>query len=139
MRCIAGWMATFSIHSTDLTTYSTGMSGLWVNLQRGFRKISLRILQVLPVLRAVWQRRAGRGWGWPRAGSTGPGLKQLSRERVGQETGKLLLARRASDGIGDMNEAGVSEVLFGERPDAELVARVAAIDEANGLRQRTCR
>jgi poly(A) polymerase len=58
------------------------------------------------------------------------GLKQLSRERVGQETGKLLLARRASDAIGDMNEAGVSEVLFGERLDAKMVARVAAIDEA---------
>jgi poly(A) polymerase len=61
------------------------------------------------------------------------GLKQLSRERVGQEMGKLLLARRASDGIGYMNEAGVSEELFGEMPDADLVARVAAIDEANGL------
>jgi poly(A) polymerase len=61
------------------------------------------------------------------------GLKQLSRERVGQEMGKLLLARRASDGIGYLNEAGVSEELFGEMPDADLVARMAAIDEANGL------
>ncbi len=61
------------------------------------------------------------------------GLRQLSRERVGQEMGKLLMARRASDGIDFMNEAGVSEALFGERLDAAMVARVAAIDEANDL------
>ena len=61
------------------------------------------------------------------------GLRQLSRERVGQEMGKLLMARRASDGIDFMSEAGVSEALFGERLDAAMVARVAAIDEAHDL------
>jgi poly(A) polymerase len=61
------------------------------------------------------------------------GLKQLSRERVGQEMAKLLMARRASDGIDFMNEARVSEELFGELLDAEAVARIAAIDDANDL------
>jgi poly(A) polymerase len=61
------------------------------------------------------------------------GLKQLSRERVGQEMRKLLLARGAARAAGLMNGAGVSEVLFGRELDYAVLERLAAIDAANGL------
>ena len=61
------------------------------------------------------------------------GLKQLSRERAGQEMRKLLLARGAARAAGLMNGAGVSEVLFGRELDYAVLERLAAIDAANGL------
>ena len=61
------------------------------------------------------------------------GLNQLSRERIGQEMRKLLLANRAGHTAGLMNEAGVSKVLFGCDLDADLLSRVIDIDRANGL------
>ena len=61
------------------------------------------------------------------------GLKQLSRERVGQEMKKLLLAKGAARAAGLMNDAGVSQVLFARELDDSLLARLAAIDAANGL------
>ena len=61
------------------------------------------------------------------------GLNQLSRERIGQEMRKLLLANGAGHTAGLMNEAGVSKVLFGCDLDADLLSRVIAIDRANGL------
>jgi poly(A) polymerase len=61
------------------------------------------------------------------------GLKQLSRERVGQEMRKLLLAKGAAPAARHMNDAGVSEVLFGRELDDATLKRLAAIDAANGL------
>lgn len=61
------------------------------------------------------------------------GLEQLSRERVGQEMKKLMLAKGAARAAGLMNGAGVSEVLFGCHLAADLLDRVVTIDEANGL------
>ena len=61
------------------------------------------------------------------------GLKQLSRERVGQEMRKLLLAKGAAPAARHMNDTGVSEVLFGRELDYAVLERLAAIDAANGL------
>jgi len=61
------------------------------------------------------------------------GLTQLSRERVGQEMRKLLLAKGAARAAGLMNATGVSEALFGCNLDEAMLARLAAIDHANGL------
>jgi poly(A) polymerase len=54
------------------------------------------------------------------------GLKQLSRERVGQETCKLLCGRRAGEVAVLMNEAGINRTLFATDMDAELLASVIA-------------
>ncbi len=52
------------------------------------------------------------------------GLKQLSRERIGQETRKLLCGRRADEVAVLMNAAGINRTLFGVEMDAELLASV---------------
>ncbi|MEO1159829.1 MAG: CCA tRNA nucleotidyltransferase [Pseudomonadota bacterium] len=52
------------------------------------------------------------------------GLKQLSRERVGQETCKLLCGRRAGEVAVLMNDAGINRTLFGSDMDADLLASV---------------
>jgi len=52
------------------------------------------------------------------------GLKQLSRERIGQETCKLLCGRRAGEVAVLMNAAGINRTLFGVDMDAELLASV---------------
>jgi poly(A) polymerase len=61
------------------------------------------------------------------------GLNKLSRERVGQEMKKLLLAKGAAQAAGLMNGAGVSQVLFGRDLDDAVLERLAAIDAANAL------
>ena len=61
------------------------------------------------------------------------GLRQLSRERVGQEMKKLLVAKGAARAAGLMDDAGVSKVLFDRDLDVPMLARLAAIDAANGL------
>ncbi len=61
------------------------------------------------------------------------GLGQLSRERVGQEMSKLLLAGGAGDAAELMNRTGVSSALFGSLLNAARLARVVAIDAANQL------
>jgi poly(A) polymerase len=61
------------------------------------------------------------------------GLKQLSRERIGQEMKKLLLAKGAARAAGLMNEAGVSEALFGRKLDDAMLQQLAEIDVHNGL------
>ena len=50
------------------------------------------------------------------------GLRQLSRERIGQEFGKLLIGERAPEVAALMNAAGVSQTLF----DADLSDRLLA-------------
>lgn len=52
------------------------------------------------------------------------GLKQLSRERVGQEMRKLLLAKGAVHAVELMNEAGVSATLFDTELNATLIRQV---------------
>lgn len=52
------------------------------------------------------------------------GLKQLSRERIGQETCKLLCGRRAGEVAVLMNAAGINRTLFGVDMDAALLASV---------------
>lgn len=54
------------------------------------------------------------------------GLKQLSRERIGQETCKLLCGRRAGEVAVLMNEAGINRTLFATDMDAELLTSVIA-------------
>ena len=54
------------------------------------------------------------------------GLKQLSRERIGQETCKLLCGRRAGEVVVLMNAAGINRTLFGVDMDAELLVSVIA-------------
>ncbi|WP_108881098.1 CCA tRNA nucleotidyltransferase [Anderseniella sp. Alg231-50] len=54
------------------------------------------------------------------------GLKQLSRERVGQETCKLLCGRRAGEVAVLMNDTGINRTLFGADMDAVLLASVIA-------------
>lgn len=61
------------------------------------------------------------------------GLRQLSRERVGQEMRKLLVAKGAARAAGLMNGTGVSNMLFGRSLDDAVLARLAAIDAANWL------
>jgi len=61
------------------------------------------------------------------------GLKQLSRERVGQETCKLLCGRRAGDVAVLMNEAGINRTLFGTDMDAELLVSVIALAGSLGF------
>ncbi|MEE4237987.1 MAG: CCA tRNA nucleotidyltransferase [Anderseniella sp.] len=61
------------------------------------------------------------------------GLKQLSRERIGQEMRKLLVAKGAARAAGLMNEAGVSGALFGRKLDDAMLQQLAEIDVANGL------
>jgi poly(A) polymerase len=61
------------------------------------------------------------------------GLKQLSRERVGQEMRKLLMAKGAARAAAEMNRAGVSEALFACKLDDAVLQRLAGIDTANGL------
>ena len=61
------------------------------------------------------------------------GLKQLSRERVGQETCKLLFGRRAGDVAVLMNEAGINRTLFGTDMDAELLVSVIALAGSLGF------
>jgi poly(A) polymerase len=58
------------------------------------------------------------------------GLKQLSRERVGQEFRKLLLAPRAGEAARLMNTAGVSKVLFGVDLNDAMICGVRACAEA---------
>ncbi len=53
------------------------------------------------------------------------GLKQLSRERIGQETRKLLCGRRAGEVAVLMNDAGINRTLFGTDMDADLLAAVS--------------
>ncbi len=54
------------------------------------------------------------------------GLKKLSRERVGQETRKLLCGKRAGEVALLMNEAGINQTVFGPRMDHELLSAVAS-------------
>jgi poly(A) polymerase len=54
------------------------------------------------------------------------GLKKLSRERVGQETRKLLCGKRAGEVALLMNEAGINQTLFGSTMDHELLSAVGA-------------
>lgn len=54
------------------------------------------------------------------------GLNQLSRERIGQETCKLLCGARAGEVAVLMNDAGINRTLFGVDMDAELLASVIA-------------
>jgi poly(A) polymerase len=61
------------------------------------------------------------------------GLKQLSRERIGQETRKLLCGARAGEVAVLMNEAGINRTLFGTDMDAELLASVIARAGSLGL------
>ena len=61
------------------------------------------------------------------------GLEQLSRERVGQEMRKLLLAGGAGDSADLMNRTNVSKALFAAPLDAAHLARVIEVDEAHGL------
>lgn len=61
------------------------------------------------------------------------GLKQLSRERVGQETCKLLCGRRAGEVAVLMNGAGINRTLFGADMDAALLAAVIARAGALGV------
>lgn len=55
------------------------------------------------------------------------GLKQLSRERIGQEICKLLCGSRAGEVAGLMNEAGINRTLFGTDMDARLLSSVKDI------------
>ncbi|MEM7636173.1 MAG: CCA tRNA nucleotidyltransferase [Pseudomonadota bacterium] len=61
------------------------------------------------------------------------GLKQLSRERIGQETRKLLCGRRAGEVVKMMNEAGINRTLFGADMDAALLASVIALAGSQGI------
>lgn len=61
------------------------------------------------------------------------GLKQLSRERIGQETCKLLFGARAGEVAVLMNDAGINRTLFGVDMDAELLASVIARAGSLGL------
>lgn len=61
------------------------------------------------------------------------GLKRLSRERVGQETCKLLCGRRAGEVAVLMNEAGINRTLFAIDMDDELLASVIALAGSLGL------
>ncbi len=61
------------------------------------------------------------------------GLKQLSRERIGQEIRKLLRGRRAGDVAGLMNEAGINQSLFGIDMDACLLRLLATLTAAQGI------
>lgn len=59
------------------------------------------------------------------------GLARLSRERVGQELRKLLLATGASRAAHVMNATGVSQALFEQDMDVGMLERLAKIDTAN--------
>lgn len=61
------------------------------------------------------------------------GLNQLSRERIGQETRKLLYGGRAGEVALLMNEAGINGTLFGTDMDAGLLVAVIARAQALGL------
>ncbi len=61
------------------------------------------------------------------------GLKQLSRERIGQEMRKLLMAKRAVCAVRLMNQTGVGMALFNTDVDADSLECVVAIDAAHEL------
>ncbi len=61
------------------------------------------------------------------------GLKKLSRERIGQETRKLLGGKRAGEVALLMNEAGINQALFGSTMDHELLSAVAAYARSVGV------
>jgi len=61
------------------------------------------------------------------------GLKQLSRERIGQEMRKLLMAKRAVCAVRLMNQTGVGMALFSTDVDADSLECVVAIDAAHEL------
>ncbi len=61
------------------------------------------------------------------------GLLQLSRERVGQEMRKLLLAKGAAVAVGLMNSIGVSETLFDCNLDAATLNRIVVLDGVHEL------
>lgn len=60
-------------------------------------------------------------------------LAKLSRERVGQETRKLICAPGAAMALAAMNEAGVSKAFFGVTGDAGTLERASVIDKAQDL------
>lgn len=61
------------------------------------------------------------------------GLKKLSRERIGQETRKLLGGKRAGEVALLMNEAGINQALLGSTMDHELLSAVAAYARSVGV------
>lgn len=61
------------------------------------------------------------------------GLKKLSRERIGQETRKLLGGKRAGEVALLMNEAGINQALLGSTMDHELLSAVAAYARSVGI------
>lgn len=62
----------------------------------------------------------------------GPGLAQLSAERIRAELLRLLAAPRAVEIVGVMAEAGLMEALIGVRGDVSLLGRLADIEAALG-------
>lgn len=61
------------------------------------------------------------------------GLKQLSRERIGQETRRLLCGRRAGEVARLMNDAGINRTLYGADMDAGLLKSLTSLADAQGI------